>query len=173
MRYERIVEKVTLTLGTAVLVAMAVLIAADVLLRQTMDAGIPTVPDFVSFYLMVAISFIPIAYTQVYRSHVETTVLFQVLPPALKKILLWLNAAIGIGMFSLLTYLSLVEALNQTEKRSFIESGKVLFQIWPSYWLLPISFGAMLFVLCHQIWMARVETEISLPYASGDSETSQ
>jgi hypothetical protein len=36
-----------------------------------------------------------------------------------------------------------MEAVSQTSRGSYVEAGIMRFATWPSYWILPVSFGLM------------------------------
>ncbi|TCK04322.1 TRAP transporter small permease [Marinobacterium mangrovicola] len=143
---ERWVSKITLVLGTVVLMLMVAQIVIDVVMRAVAGSGFPATSELVSKYYMVAVSFMPIAYAEVHRRHVEATVFTDLLSARKKQAVTLLGFIISVCVYGILTWGSLGEALEQTEKRAYVESGVDIFYTWPSYWILPVFLGLMWFV---------------------------
>lgn len=144
---EQWITKVTLLLGSLVLVLMMGQIVVDVFMRSVFSAGFPATAELVAKYYMVAVSFLPVAYAEVQRRHVEATIFTDMLSKRKKQIVVWFGYLLSIVVYSLLVWGTYFDALEQTEKRSWVESGIDIFYTWPGYWILPVSFGAML-LLC-------------------------
>lgn len=68
---ERAVARISALVGSAVLLAMMLQITVDVFMRNFVGAGFPATANIVSRYYMVAVSFLPLAMTQVADRHIE------------------------------------------------------------------------------------------------------
>jgi hypothetical protein len=75
-------------------------------------------------------------------------------------------------IYGILCWGTLQEALSNTAKGAYIESGVTVFYTWPSYWILPVSFGLMTFVLTFrvistfsQFFNGRIDTQAASPNA--------
>jgi len=144
---EQWITKVTLLLGSLVLMLMMGQIVVDVFMRSVLNAGFPATSELVAKYYMVAVSFLPVAYAEVKRRHVEATIFTDMLSKQKKQFVVWFGFLLSICVYSLLLWGTFFDALEQTEKRAYVESGIDIFYTWPSYWILPVSFGVML-LLC-------------------------
>lgn len=145
------IKRGTILFGGIVLCLMMVQVVVDVFLRAILGAGVPATPDLVSKYFMVTVSFLPVAYTEVERRHIEATIFTDKLKGRAMQAIYFLGFAVALTVFLLLTYGTLNEALLQTKKGAYIESGVIRFVTWPSYWILPISFGAMALVMAIRV----------------------
>jgi TRAP-type C4-dicarboxylate transport system permease small subunit len=127
--------------------AMMLQITIDVFMRNFVGAGFPATPDIVSRYYMVAVSFLPLALTQVADRHIEATIFTDKLRGRARQVVLGLGVVVGIAVFALLAWGTGAEALRQTARGAYVEAGTIHFPTWPSYWILPVSAALMLVVL--------------------------
>ena len=137
------IRRVTVVVGSAVLCLMMLQVVVDVFLRTFAGAGFPATPDLVSKYYMVAVSFLPLALTEVKRRHIEATIFTEKLTGRARDAVLLTGFLIGTAVFALLTWGTALEAVSQTSRGSYVEAGVMRFATWPSYWILPFSFGLM------------------------------
>lgn len=137
------IRRVTVAVGSVVLCLMMLQVVVDVFLRSLAGAGFPATPDLVSKYYMVAVSFLPLAVTEVKRRHIEATIFTEKLAGRAKEAVFLLGFLLGTLVFALLLWGTASEALSQTARGTYVEAGVVRFPTWPSYWILPVSFGLM------------------------------
>ncbi len=147
----RLIERLTVWIGSLILILMVIQIVVDVSMRTLLGAGLPATSELVSNYYMVLVSFLPIAYSEVRRRHVEATIFTDHLRPKLKLVVELLGFILATIVFTLLFWGTLVEAIAQTGKGAYVESGVTMFYTWPSYWVLPVSFGLMVLVLVFRV----------------------
>ena len=140
---EKHIFRVTVVVGVLTLCLMTLQIVIDVFMRNWAGAGFPATAELVSRYYMVAVSFLPIAYTEVKRRHIEATVFTDMMPQFVKRSMLFVGFVLGLAVYALLTYGAWREALSQTSRGSYVEAGSVEFLTWPSYWILPVAFFMM------------------------------
>ncbi len=145
---ERFVAWVSAFVGGVILMAMMLQITIDVFMRNLVGAGFPATADMVSRYYMVAISFLPLAMTQVADRHIEATIFTDKLRGGARRAVLMLGTALGLAAFGLLAWGTAAEAMKQTTRRAYVEAGTIHFPTWPSYWILPLAAVLMLAVLC-------------------------
>lgn len=125
--------------GVAVL-TMLFHIVADVAMRNIMNIALPATVEVVSRYYMVAAAFLPLAWVE--RTGGMITVDF--LTGALGRRALKINdiavGVLSVAVYVFLTYSSWLVALAQFRRSSFIVSMSVSIPIWPTYFILPVSF---------------------------------
>lgn len=148
---ERWISRISFVFGALVLMAMMLQVVIDVILRSTVGAGFPATADLVGRYYMVAISFAPLAMTEIGRRHIEATIFTDFLGEGARKAVSFLGFAIGLAVFGMLTWGSGLEAMRQTERGAYVEAGTLNFPTWPSYWILPVSFALMELVLAMRL----------------------
>lgn len=145
------IGRLTIWIGAAILILMVMQIVIDVAMRSLLGAGFPATSELVSKYYMVAVSFVPIAYAEIRRRHVEATIFTDQLPSRIKLFVTLLGFVLSLLVYGVLCWGTLNEAIAHTEKGSYVESGVDMFYTWPSYWILPISFGLMTLVVAFRV----------------------
>lgn len=148
---EKVISQVSIVLGSLVLIAMMMQVVVDVFMRTFLGTGFPATPDLVGKYYMVAVSFLPLAVTEIHRRHIEATIFTQKLQGTPRKAIFLLGFVVALLVFGVMTWGSFAEAMKQTERGAYIEAGTMRFPTWPSYWILPISFTLMMVVLVLRI----------------------
>lgn len=144
---QRAISSATKAVGSVVLVLMALQIVIDVVMRNTVGAGFPATADLVSKYYMILVSFLPVAYAELQRRHVEASIFTDMLPKRSHPAIYFLGFALSFVVYALLAWGTGKEALVQTGRGAYVEAGTILFRTWPGYWILPICFGLMALVL--------------------------
>lgn len=130
-------------------------ITLDVAGRVLFNSPITGTIEISSFYYMVAVSYLPLAYV----SRNEGQIIVELFTRNLSKPrLLKLDAivqVITIVYLAVFTWQTAVMALEQTHEGEIWEMSDTFLDIWPGRWLLPISFLMMMIYL-----IARVVTDL-------------
>ncbi|MDF1802137.1 TRAP transporter small permease [Thalassovita sp.] len=137
----------TKLIGSAVLVLMALQIVIDVFMRNVLGAGFPATADLVSKYYMILVSFLPIAYAELQRRHVEASVFTDMMPKPTHRWIYLFGFVLSFVVYAMLAWGTMKEALVQTGRGAYVEAGTIVFYTWPGYWILPVSFALMTIVL--------------------------
>ncbi|GEO80228.1 TRAP transporter small permease [Pararhodospirillum oryzae] len=140
---EKWIGRISAVFASLVLLAMMGQIVVDVVLRGTWGAGFPATAELVSRYYMVAISFLPLALTEIKRRHIEATIFTDRLQGRARQTITFLGFAVALVVFALMAWGSVGEAMRQTARRAYVEVGTGVFPTWPSYWIVSVSFGLM------------------------------
>jgi TRAP-type C4-dicarboxylate transport system permease small subunit len=128
------IAKSAMVLAALFLVLMALHVSLDVGLRYTLE--------FVSFYYMVAVVFLPLAYVELQREHISVDVLVGRLPPSAQLVLYLFASTLGLLYFGMLCYQSYLDAVRATVRME-TAMANFTFYLWPSRWALPVGFAAM------------------------------
>lgn len=145
------VARFSMILGGIILLLMMLQVVADVFMRAFLGAGFPATADVVGKYYMVAVSVFPLALTELKRRHIEATIFTQKLSGrSLDAVLLFGFLAFG-AVLAVLFYGSTLEAISKTQRGTYIDAGLMRVITWPSYWILPFSFGLALIVIAIRI----------------------
>lgn len=136
------VSKLALTLAALFLVLMALHITVDVALRFIIGTSFPGTLEVVSFYYMVGVVFLPLAYVELKREHISVDVLVGRFSARTQLALYLFAGLLGLVYFGLLGYQSLLDALRATSRQE-TAMANFTFYLWPSRWALPVGFAAM------------------------------
>lgn len=148
---EHFIKMITMGVGLLVLGMMPLLIVLDVMMRNLFGSGFPAATELVSRYFIVIISFLPIAYAEVQRRHIEASIFVDFLPRSTKPFIYFIGFALSLLVYGALTWGTGLEAYKQMQIGSYIEAGTITFLVWPGYWVLPICYGLMVLVLAMRI----------------------
>ncbi|WP_347312699.1 TRAP transporter small permease [Defluviimonas sp. SAOS-178_SWC] len=148
---ETAIARISMVLGGVVLILMMLQVVVDVFMRAFLGAGFPATSDLVSKYYMVAVSVFPLALTELKRRHIEATIFTQNLTGTPLKFVELLGFVIFGAVLAVLLEGSAAEALRQMQRGAYVEAGTIRFLTWPSYWILPLSFGLALIVIAIRI----------------------
>lgn len=128
-------------LGSVGVFAMLVHICAYVIGRYFAASPIPATVEIVSNYYMVFIAFLPLAWAERRGDMIAV----EVFKPLFKGPLLRINAifvaVVTAGAYTVLTIATWQVAMREFGAKSFVMSLSVPIPIWPSYFILPVSFG--------------------------------
>lgn len=137
-------------LGCVAAVLMMLHITVDVLMRA-IGQPLPATFTIVSHYYMLPIVFLPLALTERNDAHITVEVLVQYLRRRLQKVLAVLAWTVSASVFGILFYQTLLDALDKTEKGTFIMEIDWKVPLWASYYFLPVGFGLVVMVLVYRV----------------------
>jgi len=140
---ERWISRISVVFASLILLAMMLQVVADVAMRKILGTGFPATADIVGRYYMVAVSFLPLAMTEIGQRHIAATIFTDYLTGAARKAVQMLGLGLGLGVFGLLAWGSGAEALRQTAHGAYVEAGLINVPTWPSYWIPVVSFLLM------------------------------
>lgn len=137
-------------LGGVALILLLVHVIADVTSKYLFRSPIPGTIQVVSWYYMVALSYLPVAYVQLRREHLTVELFTMGLSERGRAFLDGIVGIAGIAYLGLLTRLVFRTAVETTRRG---ESQDIAFwdiPVWPARWILPAAFGLMAVVLLLQ-----------------------
>ena len=136
----RRVEKLLLDLAVFAVIGLGVLITASVLLRATVNSGIPDTIVIVRELMVVAIV-LPLAVATLDRAHIVVEFLSNKLPPRAQDWLIVWGGVFGLFALSPLIYAGWREAVHTIESGSFF-FGQLNLPKWPGrvVFLIGVSF---------------------------------
>lgn len=125
--------------GLAVLGILAT-ISLDVLMRALFRAPFSATSEIVSYYWMVPAVFLPLMFLEISKGHIETDLFYQHFPTPLKRIARLIAGVLSIGIYGLLAWFTLEQALRATAQGE-VAMGVNLLPIWPVRWVMPVVFA--------------------------------
>ncbi len=120
-----------------VLVLVA-LISADVIGRGCCNSPIPGVPEIVKFSI-VGMVWMQMAYTLRAGKHLRTTVGLALMPKAGQRVVLVLNALVGVAIFAFIAWLGADEMVSSWEIGSFEGEHPVRIPMAPLWAVLVVG----------------------------------
>lgn len=136
---ERLAEALALA-GGFVIVVLMFLESLDALGRKTFGA-LPGALEF-SEALMVPAVFLPLMFVQLKREHVFVGVVTLGLPLRVQAFLDAAAALIGVLIFSFLTWLGIIKAIDATSVWEY-RVAIISVPIWPFRWMIPLGTGLL------------------------------
>lgn len=137
-------------LGEVAILAMMLHICADVFGRHLFGAPLVGTLEFVSYLYMISVVYLPLAATQIARSHVIVEVFTQHLSLGVRH-LLDQFALVLTGLFvGCIAWWGLREAWRSFSTHEVIAIVSYDVPLWPTRWLLAIGLLAMLLVIIAQ-----------------------
>lgn len=152
-RLERIVETLSnalMLLGSAALFTMMFHITADVVGKYAFNRPIVGTLETVARYYMVLVVFLPIAFVQLHRQHLMVEIFTLGVKGRSVAFLDGIVALLGVAYTGILTWLVLGQAVHQTELNEFVSLTYFDMPVWPSRWVLPLSFGLLSLIMLLQ-----------------------
>lgn len=131
-------SELLLTLTAIPILVMMVHVTADVLMKYLFRQPIPGTLETVSYYYMVAVVVLPMAFVELTRQSIAVDLFYQMMSHSLQFVcvglVLTLSAA-AYGMLATITFPDAIHAYRIGE----IVMGPVNVAIWPARFLLPIA----------------------------------
>ncbi|QDZ12931.1 TRAP transporter small permease [Devosia ginsengisoli] len=127
--------------GAIGVVAMLVHITAYVIMRQFSHAPVPATVEIVSYYYMILIAFLPIAWAERRGDMISIEIFAFLMKGRVGRINEIFVALVTAGVYAMLTYTTWLVAMREFSARSFVISLSVAIPVWPSYFVLPVGFG--------------------------------
>ena len=128
-------------LGAVGVVAMLVHITAYVVMRQFSHSPVPATVEIVSYYYMVLIAFLPLAWAERRGEMISIEIFAPLLTGRIGRINEIFVALVTAGVYAVLTYTTWLVAMREFSARSFVLSLSVVIPVWPGYFVLPIGFA--------------------------------
>jgi len=134
--------KALMLIAGLAMVLMMVQICADAALRTLFDSSVPGTLEIVSFYYMVSVVFLPLAYIQLHRGHVIIELFTSGLSArtnAAIDAIVYTLAAFAMAYFAMAAF---EKAIAMTQLGEFV-LGVILVYTWPARWLVFAGTGLM------------------------------
>lgn len=147
-RLVRAFDQTLLAIGAVGLIAMMLHIGIDILSSRLFNAPLAITSAIVTNYYMIAVAFLPIMVAEYRGGHIGVSLVTDALPEAARR---WIDVLVNAAMvvvYALLTLQAWQEAADKYEAGAFVVEQTTRILIWPGYFIIPLSLGAMaLFLL--------------------------
>lgn len=145
---DRLVSR--LSAGCMVLASICVLlmmaqICVDVVLKYCCGWPVKDTIEVVSYYYMIGVAFLPLAWTELRGQHIHVDLFVDLLPRRARDWIFVFASIVSAAFVFVLAYQTGVDAI-ESARVSEVPMGTELI-IWPSRAILPVSFGLLGLVL--------------------------
>ena len=146
--------------GAAGVLAMMVQVCADVVSRVTTGASLSATVEIVSYYYMVLIAFLPLAWVERKEGMISVELMDFVLTPRMRRISDIAIVVFSIVVYAVIAYASWLAAMKNYQTGTFVIALQTKIITWPGYFLPPIGFAlAALIMVVRLLNLIRGETE--------------
>ena len=135
-------SRILLVLGTLTILFMAAHIITDVVGRLSVSRPFYGTTEIVSYYYMVAVVCLPLAYIELRDEHITVDVFYLLAPLWLKRAIFVFACLVTAGFFALFAYQSWLDSLRAMATRDVV-MGHAFIEIWPSRFFMPLGFGLL------------------------------
>jgi TRAP-type C4-dicarboxylate transport system permease small subunit len=132
----------------ALICLMSLHIVVDVTSRYLFNAPISGTIEYVQYYYMLIVIFLPLPYLQFRRLHFAASVFTERAPPAVLRFLLFCGDAAAAVVCAVAGWQSLRTALSKTTVGEHIVTGHAIVLQWPGRWLVVFGFALMAVAAC-------------------------
>jgi TRAP-type C4-dicarboxylate transport system permease small subunit len=139
--------------GGISLVLMMVQMVLDVFMSNVFHAPIESNLEVVSIYYMVAVVFLPLAIVELRHEHIQVDLFVRLLPKLAQRGLYIMGNLISAVFFGILAYQTWLDAVKSFRIQEMV-MGVDFIEIWPSKFILPISFAVILMAILLHAWKA-------------------
>lgn len=140
----RVPSQLATALGTLAIAAMALHVSAEVLSRLFFGRSIFGTIEIISYFYMVAGSFLPLGSAQLNGQMVATDVFASIVPRAIRPVTDFLGRVISLLTCALLLWGSYVNAVAKTGIGESVSGMGAPIVIWPARWFLVVGLVALL-----------------------------
>jgi TRAP-type C4-dicarboxylate transport system permease small subunit len=130
------------------LILMALHVTASVALRWAIGQDIPVTTEMATYYYMVALTYLPLAFVDRRGAHLNAEFFYVLCSKKWQRVLDVVNNILAFSFLSFLAWRTSVGAYERTLSGDIISTASGHFPIWPARWFVPIGLGvAALIVL--------------------------
>jgi TRAP-type C4-dicarboxylate transport system permease small subunit len=167
------VDRVLLFIASLGLLAMMIHISADIAMSLIFNRPIAVTSAIVTQYYMIAVAFLPIVAAELRGTHIGITLLTDLLPPRARRGLDTVVLAVMSAVFALLTAQAWDQATDKWAVKAYMVEQTSRIQVWPSFFLVPLAFGAMALLLAIKVLLTMSGRAHPLAASSTDPRSGQ
>ncbi|CAD7049973.1 TRAP transporter small permease [Pseudorhizobium endolithicum] len=128
-------------LGAVGVLAMMVHVCADVLSRTLTGASLPATVEIVSYYYMVLVAFLPLAWVERRNAMISVELIEFLLTPRWRQLSDMSIAIFAVAAYAVMAHASWLTAVKNYETGTFVVALQTKIITWPGYFLPPAGFA--------------------------------
>lgn len=121
-------------------IAMMLNIVADVMAKLVWNAPIQGTVEMSSYYYMVALVMLPMAFVEMQDQQISVDLLFNHFPRWLQKVALTFSCLAAAAILAVMTWRTGLDAVRALRVGEVVMGGREVI-VWPSRMVLPLGFG--------------------------------
>lgn len=138
-------KRIATWFGMLAIVVMLVNVVLDVSLRNIMNTPIQGTLEYITYWYMIAISFIGMWLAQDRREHISVTLLTDHLSKQAQVLMTIFSTTLSVGFLVGLTWFGMEQALHYAQIGEYVGASRV--PIWPFRFLVPACFIGLIVAL--------------------------
>lgn len=138
-------------LASLLVLLMMLHVSLDVVLKYVFNHPVPATVEMVSYYYMIAAVFLPVAWSEKVGAGITVDLFLLRAPRWLRLGAAGLALVLTAAAYLLLTANTLEKAVQAFHEREVV-MGPLMLPIWPSRFILPLSFGIASGICLLQLW---------------------
>lgn len=127
--------------GAVGVILMMIHVCADIIARTITGASLPATVEIVSYYYMVLVAFLPLAWVERRDGMISVELIEFMMSPRLIKISDAMVAALGTVIYAVMAYATWITAVKNYVTGTFVVALQVKIITWPGYFLPSIGFA--------------------------------
>ena len=122
-------------------VAMMIHVCADVISRLLTGASLPATVEMVSYYYMVLVAFLPLAWVERRGGMISVELLDFMLSNRMRRLSDSVVGILALGIYTVMAYASWLTAVRNYNTGTFVVALQMKIITWPGYFLPPAGFA--------------------------------
>ncbi|WP_416139335.1 TRAP transporter small permease [Halomonas sp. HK25] len=127
-------------LGTIAILLMVVHVTLDVILRSTLSISIPATLELVTRYYLITLALLPLAWVEWRKNMIAVEALESLMSPMLIRMSDVLVSLLSAIVYAVLMVATWGKAMEQFAIGSYVMALNFPMPVWPTYFVLPVSF---------------------------------
>lgn len=133
--------------GAVGVILMMIHVCADIIARAITGASLPATVEIVSYYYMVLVAFLPLAWVERKGGMISVELIEFMMSPRMMKISDAVVAALGTVIYAVMAYATWITAVKNYLTGTFVVALQVKIITWPGYFLPSIGFALAAVIL--------------------------
>ncbi|MBX9458147.1 MAG: TRAP transporter small permease [Rhizobium sp.] len=127
--------------GAIGVVLMMIHVCADIVARLFTGASLPATVEIVSYYYMVLVAFLPLAWVERNNGMISVELIEFMMSPSMMKLSDAIVAMLGSCIYLVMAYATLITAMKNFDTGTFVVALQTKIITWPGYFLPPAGFA--------------------------------
>jgi len=133
--------------GAVGVILLMVHVCADIIVRVITGASLPATVEIVSYYYMVLVAFLPLAWVERKGGMISVELLEFLMTPGMMKVSDAMVAALASVIYGVMAYATWITAVRNYVTGTFVVALQVKIITWPGYFLPSIGFALAAVIL--------------------------